>query len=460
VIGLALRSTFVLEIQTNLHAESGPLHVRLTSALRGAIRSGRLVDGAKLPPSRVLAADLGCSRWVVTQAYEQLVAEGYLRARPGSATRVRWPAAVAGPPARVPDTPVPPRYDLAPGLPDLRTFPRRRWAEAIRTALADAPDAELGYPVPGGHPLLRAVLADYLTRARGAIAAAEDVSVCAGVTDGVGRLCRGLRAAGHTAIAVEDPGWGRLRVVAAAAGLATVPVPVDGSGMDVTGLPDVRAVIVTPAHHFPTGTVLAPGRRAALVDWARRVDGLIVEDDYDAEFRYDRRPVATVQGMAPDRVALFGSLSKTLSPALGIGWAVAPPRWSDALRAEPGPSTVDQLALAHLVRSGGYERHLRAARHRYRARRDALVDAVRTRLPPASISGVAAGLHLLLDLPGGQPAAVVDRAAQAGLAIADLAWYRVRPGSPGLVLGYGNLADSAVPAAVELLAAAVTAAPT
>ncbi len=447
----------MVELQTNLSG-TGPLHVRLAAALREAIRSGRLADGAALPPSRALAADLRCSRWVVTQAYGQLLAEGYLRARTGSATRVNWRAGAARPSEPAAVLAGRPRYDLAPGLPDLRAFPRRRWLDALRAGLVDAPHHDLGYPAPGGHPRLRAVLADYLVRARGAVADAGTVRVCAGVSDGVGRLARALRAAGHTTIAVEDPGWGRLREVVAAAGLATVPVPVDASGLDVSRLTGVRAVIVTPAHHFPTGTVLAPDRRAALVGWAHRVDGLILEDDYDAEFRYDRRPVATMQGMAPDRVALFGSLSKTLSPALGIGWAVLPPQWTPAVGAGPGPSTVDQLGFARFVESGGYERHLRTTRARYRSRRDALVRALREGLPGCRVSGVAAGLHLVLDLPDADPAMVLAEAAAREVAVADLAAYRLRPGAPGLVLGYGNLADAALPEAVARLAAAVTAA--
>jgi GntR family transcriptional regulator/MocR family aminotransferase len=446
------------EFQTNVLIDldgDGPLHARLTAALRDAIRAGRLATGTALPPSRALAADLGCSRWVVTQAYAQLSAEGYLAGRTGSATRVRWsPGPEAAPPVAGP-APGRPRYDAAPGLPDLRAFPRRRWAEAVREALAAAPHADLGYPDPAGHPRLRAVLAEYLARARGAVAAAGDVTVCSGVTDGVGRLCRALAAAGHTAIAVEDPGWGRLRVVAASAGLAVEPVPVDADGLVVERIQGVRAVVVTPAHHFPTGAVLAPARRAALVDWAHRVDGVIAEDDYDAEFRYDRRPVGTVQGMAPGRVALFGSLSKTLSPALGLGWALAPPAWRAGVRAGVAPPVLDQLAFAGFVASGGYDRYLRAARQRYRARRDALVAALARRLPAARVDGVAAGLHLLLGGVAGDAAAIVARAAAAGVAVADLAWYRVRPGPPGLVLGYGNLADRAVAEAVDLLAAAV-----
>ena len=455
-------------------AGTGPLHERLSRALRQAIRSGRLSPGSALPPSRALALDLGCSRWVVTQAYEQLVAEGYLTARTGSATTVRaversdpprgrvTTAAVSAPPAPTP-------YDLAPGLPDLRAFPRRRWAEAIRAQLSTMPYDELGYPPLGGTARLRDMLADYLRRCRGTHAAAADIMVTTGVTDGVTQLGRLLRAEGHTRIAVEDPGWTRLRQALERVGLEPVGIPVDDHGLRVEELArrsDVRAAVVTPAHQFPTGVVLGPERRAALLAWARDVDGVLLEDDYDAEFRYDRRPVGTLQGADPDRVALFGSLSKTLSPALGIGWMATPGRWTNALRAASanapaGPPVIDQLALAAFVEAGGYDRHLRAARQRYRHRRDALVAAIAANLPGCTLSGAAAGLHLVLQLDPSVPAAaVVSRAATYGVRVADLDGYRMRPDPavPALVLGYGNLPDSAVVPAVERLATAIMAA--
>jgi GntR family transcriptional regulator / MocR family aminotransferase len=445
---------------------AGPLHARLSAALREAIRDGRLPPGSALPPSRDLAAELGCSRWVVTEAYAQLAAEGYVDGRVGSGTRVRplGPAATGHlPPAPAPTRVA--RIDLAPGLPDLRAFPLGRWVAALRSVAATLPHAELGYPDPAGHPRLRQVLAEYLARVRGAQVDPADLTVCRGVTDATGRLCRALRAAGVGAVAVEDPGWHRLRETAAAAGLRVVPTRVDGRGLrvdDLDGDPAVRAVIVTPTHQFPTGVVLAPERRAALLAWARRVDGLILEDDYDAEFRYDRRPVGTLQGTDRSRVALLGSLSKTLSPALGIGWMATPPAWTGALRAatgaQPGSSTLDQLTFASFLQSGAYDRHLRAARKRYRPRRDRLVRALAERLPGARLLGVAAGLHLLVRLDDTVDcAAVVERAAAGGLRVADLATYRRRADAigPGLVLGYGNLADGQVDEAVALLAAAV-----
>ena len=447
-------------------APSGPLHARLSGALREAVRSGRLPAGSALPPSRQLAADLGCSRWVVTEAYAQLAAEGYLEARVGSGTRVRplARAAAGRPPPEVPAARAP-RIDLAPGLPDLRAFPFGGWVAALRSVAATMPHAELGYPDPIGHPRLRRVLAEYLARVRGAQVDPDLVTVCRGVADGTGRVCRALAAAGIGAVAVEDPGWHRLREAAAGAGLRLVPARVDAHGLRVGDLdddPEVRAAIVSPTHQFPTGLVLPADRRGALLDWARRVDGLILEDDYDAEFRYDRRPVGTIQGTDPSRVVLFGSVSKTLSPALGIGWMVAPPAWAGAVRATTAkggwPSTLDQLAFAAFLRGGAYDRHLRAARKRYRLRRDRLVEALAERLPGARLLGVAAGLHVLVQMDGAVDCAeVVGRAAAAGLRVANLDTYRCRDDAigPGLVLGYGNLADSQVEEAVAVLAAAV-----
>jgi GntR family transcriptional regulator/MocR family aminotransferase len=444
----------------------GPLHARLSSALRGAIRGGRLPAGSALLPSRALAEDLGCSRWVITEAYAQLAAEGYVEARVGSGTRVRpLGEAVAGrPPVQVPPARVP-RIDLAPGLPDLRAFPLGPWVAALRSVASTLPYAELGYPDAAGHPRLRHLLAEYLARVRGALVDPADVTVCRGVADGTGRVGRALRAVGIGAVAVEDPGWHRLREAATGAGLRVVPTRVDGQGLRVDELdadPAVRAVIVSPTHQFPTGVVLSAERRGALLEWARRVDGVVLEDDYDAEFRYDRRPVGTMQGTDRSRVVLLGSLSKTLSPALGIGWVVTPPAWTGPLRAVAGspawPSTLDQLTFAAFLQAGSYDRHLRAARKRYRLRRDRLVGALAGRLPGARLLGVAAGLHLLVHLDGGVDCAeVVARAAADGMRVANLDTYRCRDDAiePGLVLGYGNLADGQIDEAMALLAAIV-----
>jgi GntR family transcriptional regulator/MocR family aminotransferase len=443
------------------------LHDRLAHALRTSIRDGRLAEHAAVPPSRALAEELGCSRWVVTEAYGQLVAEGYLAARVGSATRVAWSPDTVPPPPPARRAPARPaiRYDLAPGLPDLRAFPRRRWADAVRAVTGSAVRYDLGVPDPAGHAAVRTTVAQYLRRSRGADAHAAAVSVCAGVTDGLVRTCRALRAEGIADVAVEQPGWGRLQDAATSAGLRVHPVPVDHDGLHVDALArtPARAVIVGAAHQFPTGTVLSPARRAALVRWAREAHGFVIEDDYDAEFRYDRHPVAVMQGMDPSRVFLLGSVSKTLSPALGLGWLVAPAALNPVLRAAnlvaAAPPVLDQLALATFIDRGWYDAHLRTARRRFRSRRDLLVRTLAAQIPQGRVAGTAAGLHILLQLPDGTDTRGTVRAAAGfGLRLADLDDYRAqRPAEPALVLGYGNISDSEISPAVALLREALRA---
>ena len=443
---------------------SGPLHQRLRCALQAAIRAGRLPTGSTLPPSRMLAADLGCSRWVVTEVYGQLIAQGYLEARTGSATRVKW-----SPSPRSHATPRQLQqeflFNLSPGIPDLRAFPRRTWAAAIRAEVGNASYLDLYYPPNGGHPRLRWVLADYLTRLRGAAVEPDDLILSTGIVDGIARMSRALARAGVTTIGVEEPGWPRVVAAVRSAGLTPLPVPVDGHGLRIDELASqsaIQAVIIAPAHQVPTGTVLAPARRAAVLDWARKRDGVILEDDYDAEFRYDRRPIGVMQGVDPSHVVLLGSVSKTLAPALRIGWIAAPARWTQALREEtvpsPEPPTLDQLSLATFIETGSLDRHLRSMRRRYRIRRDTLVRALRRELPECRVSGAAAGLHLFLHLPDGvDSAAVVQAAALRGVRVSGLHNFRMTSGGSGdgLVLGYGSLSDESVDDAAHELALAV-----
>ena len=438
----------------------GKLHRQVERALREAIRSGRVSTGTVLPPSRELAAQLDCSRWAVTQAYSQLVTEGYLATRVGSGTWVSWSGPTQRTHRRTAAARVAAyRFDLAPGAPDLRAFPRTRWAEAARAAARTVPTADLGYPDEQGYLPLRELMSDYLLRSRGAIASAADVVIRTGVSASVAQLCAGLRAMGIDRIAVEDPGWTRLRAVIESTGMRVEPVPVDQHGLQVERLDDLRAVVVTAAHQFPTGVVLAPHRRLALIDWARRNNGVILEDDYDAEFRYDRRPVGTLQGMAPEHVVLLGSVSKTLSPAIGIGWLVAQGLWRSLLdhSSVPGPSTIDQATFAELVAAGAYDRHLRTMQRRYKARRDRVLTAVRRELPSWTIGGAAAGLHLTLTPPSTLDTRLLTTAARAaGTRIVPLLDYRMHPGegSDGIVLGYGNIADNEVDRAIQSLATA------
>jgi GntR family transcriptional regulator / MocR family aminotransferase len=440
-----------------------PLAEQLAGALRAAIGDGRLPPGTRLPSTRGLATDLRVSRGVVVGAYEQLAAEGRLTGRRGSGTVV---AAIAAPTidrGRIPDVPrgVAP---LRPGVPDLGMFPRAAWRRAYEAALSEALDADLDYGDPAGAPRLRQELAGYLGRVRAARVDAGALIVTTGAAQAFAIVAAALREIGETRIGIEDPGSAPIRTHFEAQGVRPVPIPVDADGLDVAALARtrLRAVLVTPAHQSPTGVVLAPARRAALVEWARRVDGLVVEDDYDAEFRYDRDPVGCLQGLAPDVVALVGSVSKALAPAFRMGWLAVPgpllERASGAkAAADLGGPVVEQLAFARLLAGGGYDRHLRRARRVYRHRRDAVVQALARHLPQARVSGVAAGLHLVVELPDGVDDLAVAAAARAeGLGPLPLSPLRLRPGGrPGLVIGYAAHSPNELDAAVQRLAKVV-----
>ena len=458
------------ETLLDLGETDGSLRDRLERAIRDAVRAGRVPAGAALPPSRALAEGLGVSRWVVTEVYGQLVAEGLLEATVGSGTRV--PADTWHPPAtRAPADAAPlrgefrrPAFDLGPGVPDLRHVPRARWANAVRRALDVLPDAELAVVDRLGHPLARTAVAEYLTRSRRAAAAPDDVVITHSATDGMAGVVAGLRMTGHRALLVEDPSWPRLRDVAAAAGLTPVPVPVDDSGLDVDQLVEAaertgaRAALITPAHQFPLGAALSPARRESIVRWARRVDGVLIEDDYDAEFRYDRRPIAALQSLAPERTVLIGSLSKSVAQALGLGWTLMPATLRERVRLgeRSRPSTIDQVALSEFIRSGDLERHLRAARGRFRRRRAAVLAAIDRELPGLAVSGIAAGMHAVLALPPGvRGAEVAAEASRVDVAVSDLTRYRASSATASaeaLVVGYGNLSDALVDEAVARLA--------
>lgn len=442
----------------------------LTGMLRDAVADGRLAVGARLPATRELAGRLGVSRGVVVEAYQRLVDEGLLVGRRGGGTVVRA-APVAGT-ARAASAEPPVDLNLSPGLPDLAAFPTQAWLRAERAVLARLAPPDLGYGDPRGTPALREALAGRLARTRGIRADPDDLVVTSGVAQGLALVAQVLVGRGHAAAGVEDPGSHGAIAQTRSWGLETVPVPVDGSGLDVDALAasGVDAVFVTPAHQFPTGVVLAAPRRRALVAWAR-AGGIVVEDDYDAEHRYDRSPVAALQALAPDRVVHLGSVSKTLAPALRLGWMLAPPD----LRAElverkycsdiTGPA-LPQLTLAEMITSGALEKHLRLVRVRHRARRDALVAALAEHLPGARVHGVAAGLHLLVTLPDGfatgppgvpPDVALAERARQAGVAVHPLSYHRLAPGPPGLVLGYAAATPDRLREAARRLGALVAA---
>ena len=451
------------DVHLRIDRAAGHLAEQVAAELRTAIRSGRLAGGAPLPASRNLARDLELSRGVVVEAYQQLVAEGFVVSRQGSGTRVadlHLPPSDTG---RTPASTTPPAvaYDLRAGTPDLSAFPRRAWLGAVRAVLTAAPHQALGYGDPAGVPEVRAELAAYLRRARAADVGAEQLVVTNGVAQGLHLVIRALAGSGPVPLAVEDPHSARTVALLEAAGAVRVPVPVDRDGIDVEALgrTGARAVLVTPAHQYPTGVVLSPLRRAALTTWAAEVDGVILEDDYDAEFRYDRDPVGCLQGLSPQRVALLGSVSKTLAPGLRLGWLAAPPPLAEVVRAaramlDLGSPVIDQLALARLLASGAYDRQLRLLRRRYRARRDALVAALARWLPGAVVHGVSAGIQVYVELPPHHDeAAVIKAAAGLGVAVEGVAPLRIAGGGPpALVLGYARLPEHRITRAVQLLA--------
>jgi GntR family transcriptional regulator / MocR family aminotransferase len=468
---------------------AAPRRAQLEAGLRDSIRAGRLRPGVRLPSSRALGAELGVSRRLVVEAYEQLAAEGYLVSARGSGTRVapavageRGAAAASGAddPATPPAPSSPPGgtagrvadpaatnagvIDLFPGAPDLSLFPRRAWGRSQRRALAELADSRLGYGEFAGTAELRDALAEHLGRVRAAAVEPDRVVVTAGYQQGLRVFCQVLKGRGARRVAVEDPGYPLAAWTLDAEGLELVPIAVDEDGIDVGALAaaDPEAAIVTPAHSLPAGAVLAAERRLALVEWARARGALLLEDDYDAELRYDRRgPAGTLQGLAPDLVVLAGSVSKTLAPALRLGWLCLP---EEAVAAatiargmlDGGGPRLEEMALADLVASGAFDRHVRAARAHYREKRAALLAALEAALPGARVRGIAAGLHVLLELPAGvDEATVVAGCAAAGVRVQGLADFtRAHPRPPALVLGYGLPSVRELRRAVDVIAAA------
>ncbi len=438
----------------------GRRRAQLEDRLRELVRDGTLAAASRMPSSRALAADLGVSRRLVVDAYAQLLAEGYLVSRRGAGTYV---AAAAATTDSVPPAPPSsaPQFDFFPGAPDLASFPRALWLRATRDVLRAAPNTAFAYPDARGAPELRRALSAYLRRVRGVVVEPGSIVVCTGATQGLALLARALVRAGTTAIDVEDPGLPPHRAVLSYAGLRVRGVPVDEHGLDVAALRS-PVVLGTPAHQCPTGVVLSPQRRGELLGWAR-AGGLVVEDDYDAEFRYDRAPLGALQGLAPDRVVYLGTVSKTLAPGLRLGWLVLPAQLLDAVVEakaldDLGCSALEQLVLARLLETSAYDRHLRKARRRNRARRDALIAAFARELPQARVSGVSAGLHALVRLP--RPVelqALMQAAGERSLGVYPLELHRIepRPSADALVMGYANLPEPAIDEGVRRLAQVV-----
>jgi GntR family transcriptional regulator/MocR family aminotransferase len=433
----------------------GPLRAQLEAGLRAAVRERRRAAGARRPSRRALARDLGVSRRLVVDAYAQLTAEGWLEARHGAGTYVAHGAAAADPPP--PPAPARrPEYDFFPGAPDLAGFPRAAWLRALREALRDAPASALHYPDPRGVPELRRALAAHLARVRGVRADPERMIVTTGANQAFDLLARVLARRGARGVAVEWPSLPRHHDVFRASGLRVERVRVDHEGMRVEELLwlDVAAALVTPAHQAPLGVALAPARRAFLLEW----EGLVIEDDYDAEFRYDRPPLGALQGLAPEHVAYVGSASKTLAPGLRLGWLVAPAEIATELAeakalADMGSPVLGQLALARMLETAAYDRHLRAARRRYRARRDALAAALAVHVPGARLEGLAAGLHAVVRLPWPLPAGrLVEEAAARSVGVYPIALPHEH--TDALVLGYAGLSEPAIEQGIRRLAEA------
>ena len=391
------------ELLISLPAGRGK-RLALESTLRDAIKEKRLRGGEALPSTRSLAADLGVSRRLVVEAYEQLVSEGYLVARERHHTEVAALAAASSlrPPGTEED-PIPSGDAWRPGAPDPTAFPGARWARLLKEAVG-RPET-LRYCDPAGLEVLRVELSGYLRRVRAVVCDAAQVRVTNGLSGALTLWARCLAAQGVRRVALEHPGpdglWDRLRRL----DLEVLPLPVDGEGACVHHLEDLDAgaVVLTPAHQFPLGSVLSPERRARLVAWARQRQGWIFEDDYDAEYRFSGHPIGSLQGLAPDRVATSSSVSKTLAPGLRLGWLVLPPSLLDVARArsldlgQPGPQ---QWALAHLLASGDYDRHVRRQRRVYRQRRRDLGEVLRSH-PRLHPRGTRAGLHVWVELKGG-----------------------------------------------------------
>jgi GntR family transcriptional regulator / MocR family aminotransferase len=456
-----------VELHVDVRRGAGKsLGAQIEDEVRGAIRAGALAPGTELPSTRDLARQLGVSRRITVDAYAQLAAEGYLTVRQGARPRVSETSTAvpaSDPPARPPSPR--PRFDMRPSLPDVSSFPWAAWLRSWRSAIQSIPVAELGYADPRGAEVLRGALAAYLGRVRGVLAHPERVVITSGYSQGLGMVCRVLAAGGAERIAFEDPSHHEHRLIAGRSGLRVVPIEVDEDGIRVDQLTraGVDAVVLTPAHQHPMGVTLSGARRGAIIEWLRANDALVIEDDYDAEYRYDRAAIGSLQALEPERVVYAGSTSKTLAPALPVGWLVVPQRLVEPLAAErtladQATARIEQRAFAEFVERGHLDRHLRRMRHTYRARRDLLVEALGTAVPSARAQGIAAGLHVAVELPDRiSEDEVQAEASRRGIAIDVLARYRVRPstGPPTILLGYGQLPAASIPAATEALADAI-----
>ncbi len=436
-----------LDLPLILDREGGePLGAQLAGQLRDAMRDGLMAAGERLPSGRTLAGLLGVSRGVVTEAYEQLYAEGWLEGRHGSGTFVAdiHPAAhvtqAASGEAYVPRAAPPGSLDLRPGVPALEWLDTPAWRRAWRLAATVPP---VSRPDPRGLPGLRAELAEYMRRSRGVAGTAEQIMVTSGATSALDLLAATLLKPGDR-VGVEEPGYRRATSVLSGRAAEVVPCPVDEHGLIVEALPpDLKLVYATPSHQYPLGGVLPVPRRQALLTWAHEVGALIAEDDYDGEFRYDVAPLPALYGMDPDVVVYLGTTAKILTAEVGVGWLAARPDLVTAIarrREELSDRTaaMPQEAVRILLERGDLDRYIRRMRAEY-ARRRALVVELLGDLP---LRGDTAGLHLVLELPPGTALPIIERAAERGVLLDALDRHYVTPyrqgRSSGLVIGYGS----------------------
>jgi GntR family transcriptional regulator/MocR family aminotransferase len=454
----------VAGLDLHLDRAGGRVRDSVMDALRSAIRTGRLMPGTRLPSSRALAADLGVARNTVARAYAELIAEGWLTSQHGSSTLVSPRAADIVRSVTAPKRRVTRRldHDLQPGTPDLSSFPRAEWSRAVKRALNAAPYEAFGYADPHGRPELQRALAQYLARARGVRARPCNIVVCSGAAEGLALVAGALARAGVTSVAVEAFGLPTQRATLTQAGLQSPPLAVDSRGADVTaldGMAAVGGVLLTPSHQFPLGVSLHSDRRAAVIDWARRTSGWIIEDDYDGEFRYDRSPVGALHGVDPERVVYMGTVSKSLAPGLRLGWLVLPEQLVQAVTQQKGETEetsgfVEQLAMAEFITSGSYDGHVRTMRAQYRRRREQLVAAVAGASPTSTVCGLPAGLHAVLELAGGGESTVSRQPAWRRLGVKGLDSYRhpdVDGTRDGVLIGYAAPTPSAWSAALDAL---------
>jgi GntR family transcriptional regulator/MocR family aminotransferase len=455
----------VTGLDIHLDRPGGRVRDSVMEAIRTAIRSGRLLPGTRLPSSRALAADLGVARNTVARAYAELTAEDWLTSQQGSSTFVSYRAAEVVRSVAVSHRRQVARrldHDLRPGHPDLSSFPRAEWSRAVKRALASAPFEAFGYADPHGRPELRLALAQYLARTRGVQARPCNIVVTSGAAEGLSLIAGALAEAGIGAVAVEEFGLPAQRESLTRAGLRCPPITVDSGGADIGALDDmaeVGGVLLTPAHQFPLGVSLHSSRRAAVIDWARRTSGVIIEDDYDGEFRYDRSHVGALHGGGPEHVIYMGTASKSLAPGLRLGWLVLPERLVEAVARQKGETDetcgfVNQLAMAEFIASGSYDRHIRTVRAKYRRRREELVAAVARSSPQTTLQGTAAGLHVILELPGGAESALSRQRSWRRLGVEGLDYYRhseIGSERDGLVIGYASPSSSAWSAALAAL---------